>query len=121
MGESLRLELEFDDDARAEIEISTLTEKRRWLSVQGRKATAIYDDLSATKLTLSKSVPGAASGDAGTMHAVPFTMEPPLTVAIREFALGVRRGQVELSSLEMGVDVVRILALCEQSMETDGR
>ena len=106
-GENFELELEFADGAAARIKVGNLFNKKiRSLSVQFETKSLILDDGAEPVLKL-------VSGDQS--ERLPFPEERPLNRAIASFLAAVRAGSKDLSSLELGVRVVEVLARCEEA------
>lgn len=95
-GEMLRLDFTYPDFA-AEVVIGTLMDKCRWFEVECANATLVYDDVGPHKLTRDG-------------QPVPVDPALPLSMAVTEFAAAIRNGSSDHSGLELGVQVVGILA-----------
>jgi predicted dehydrogenase len=98
-GETFRLTLGFGA-IEAAITCGTLAEKTRRFAVTCPAGTLVYDDVAADKLTLDG-------------RPVAIAADLPLTVAVSEFGAAIRAGSRDLSSLELGMRVVTVLAHCQ--------
>ena len=98
--ETVSIALSFPSGIPASISLSNAREKTRRFTVRCAGATLVYDDLKADKLTV----------DGG---AIQVGAEPPLTVAVREFAAALAQPPKDYRELELGVAVVETLAACE--------
>lgn len=109
-GEAIGISLSFPGGARADIQISNLSECReRRLEVFSGDELLIYDDTVDTKL-VRRSGPGALP------VPLSYASRLPVTVAIEEFVSAVRSGQVMPENLDLAVDVVGLLEILENSM-----
>jgi predicted dehydrogenase len=104
-GDRYLLTLTFPRSITAEIRTGNLLRpKRRWLEVQGDKGTLVFDDLADHQLirrTEDKDIP------------IAYDRELPLTTEVREFVSAVRFGSRDPASLQLGREVVEVLAACE--------
>ena len=105
IGESVAVELAFANDATASLRWSNLTDRRRRLEVECDRATLVYDDQAMQKLVVC---------DSGRDHAIAIAADFPLNVLVSEFAAAIVAHKCDLSSLELGVAVVEVLAACAQ-------
>ena len=93
------MKLDFPDGVTASITVSNeRRDKVRRFTVKFAGDTLIFDDLAPHKLV---NAAGAA---------LPVANELPLTRAVRTFVDGIRGGSRERFGLELGVEIVRILA-----------
>ncbi len=108
IGESVQLELAFANGVSASLRLSNLSEKRRRLAVQCERGLLVYDDLAAQKLIVTEGTSEQAIGIAD---------DPPLSVAVREFAAATAARSRDLAGLELGTMVVEVLASCAAAAE----
>lgn len=106
IGESVAAELAFANDAAASLRWSNLMERRRRLEVECERATLVYDDQAAHKLVVSES---------GRDRGIVIATDLALTVLVAEFVAAIAAGKCDLSSLELGVSVVEVVAACAQA------
>lgn len=112
-GETLSLQLFFKDGIQADIVIgNTMNEKKRILEVNFREKVLVFDDLSKEKL----KVHAFSEGVLEPGKAIDVGQEPPLTVAVKEFANVLRRRRTNLESLKLGVEVVRTLSRLDTAL-----
>lgn len=112
VGEAIELLWTFGEGVEARIELSNLrSAKCRTFTVSFGDCDLLFDDLADDRLAVFPA--GACAGAAG---AVPVSDELPLTRAVRAFAAAVSTGSRDLSSLTLGVEVVRLLSRCERQM-----
>jgi predicted dehydrogenase len=116
-AEQVGIHLRFPGDVPADIDVGNLVEKKqRVFAVQFETELWVYDDFSPDKLKRYPGVHDRATRPAGGL-AVPVPSEPPLTVAVREFArMTAEKRAGDLASLDLGVKVVHLLARCERSL-----
>ena len=122
-GEIVGIELTFPGGLRAEIEVGNLMDsKKRFFAVQFDHETLVYDDLSPTPLVSSPRIDhhSCSPEDTQPETAIPVAGDLPLTVAVRDFAEAIRAKSKDLSSLRLGVDVIRVLAQCQAALEENG-
>jgi predicted dehydrogenase len=104
-GDRYLINLAFPRNITAEIRTGNLLRpKRRWLEVQGDKGALYFDDLAETKLvhrTGKKEV------------ALAYDAERPLTTQVREFVSAARFGHADTTSVQLGREVVEVLAKCD--------
>jgi len=108
LGERYLIDLTFPRNITAQIRVGNLVRpKRRRLEVQGTRGTLMFDDVADQKLIQRLGhVEKALSYDA----------ELPLTTQVREFAAAVRFRRPADASLQLGREVVEILARCEEQI-----
>jgi predicted dehydrogenase len=115
-AENLRIDLGFEDGVTADIVLSTLDPKCRRFAVFGDNGAALYDDLAPNKLT--RFAPGvdvfSVAGRSGV--PVPVEAEPPLSRAVRTFAEQLGESAFDPKNLDLAVEVVRVLEMCEASL-----
>ncbi|MCG8512240.1 MAG: Gfo/Idh/MocA family oxidoreductase [Rhodospirillales bacterium] len=113
LGEVIRIELAFPCHATAEIEVGNLfRSKKRWLRADFDDAHLLLDDTQDQKLFLGRN--SAAASETRTPISTADTL--PLTNAVRSFAGAIRASSKDLSQLELGVQVVGILADCDRQL-----
>jgi predicted dehydrogenase len=115
-GETIAIRLGFPSGVIADVKLSNImSNKRRSFAVTAEHAIIVYDDVSPEKLKLDRphDEPRAACDITGRFRIDP---TPPLNVALREFAEGIRSGSCNLASLDLGVRVVEVLARCEEAL-----
>ena len=106
--ETIDLHLAFADGLTGLHRVSTRSpERRRRLKVVLPDCALLFDDMAEDKLVRIRL---------GEREVIPYSPEPPLRVALREFGEAIRAGNRDLAQLELGVDVVRILAACEATL-----
>jgi UDP-2-acetamido-3-amino-2,3-dideoxy-glucuronate N-acetyltransferase len=116
----------FPGGVRAHIFVSWLHPfKEQRLVVVGAEKMAVFDDTAADKLVLyphrvewREQVPTAVRAEA---EAVPLPAEEPLRAECRHFLECVRTGGQPITGGEEGLRVLRILDLCQRSLETNGQ
>lgn len=110
LGEILSLQLAFDGSVRADITTgNVMAKKKRLLEVHLQDRVLVYDDLAENKLVIH-----TLSGEKPSLtEAIGVDSTLPLTCAVKEFAVALRRGTGTLESLELGVEVVRTLSRLE--------
>ena len=102
----MRLDLDFASGLKAEIDVSNhRAVKTRRFTGQGTLATLVYDDLAERKLTASDE-----ALDVG------FTPGSPLLTALQDFADAIAAGSTDITGLELGLDVVRVLQAADASL-----
>lgn len=103
-GDRYLITLTFPRSITAEVRTGNLLRpKRRWLEVQGEKGTLVFDDLADHQLV-------RRTGD--TDAPIAYERELPLTTAVREFASAARFGSRDRVSVQLGREVVEVLAAC---------
>ncbi len=108
-AERIAVALEWPEGVAADIECSNITApKRRLFEVECRHGTLVYDDLAASKLTHVRK--------GGIVEPIAIAAEPPLTTALREFIAAIARPP-NPRPLALACNVVRVLGMCEASME----
>jgi hypothetical protein len=105
-GDVVSIHLEFPGGAAAHIRLSNLMEKKTRRFTAAFDSCALeYDDLNANKLVRRPPRDDMA-------HPVPVGTDLPLTVALREFCDAIRAGSRDHASLDLGVNVVKVLEQC---------
>lgn len=104
-GDRYLINLSFPRNITAEIRTGNLLRpRRRWLEVQGEKGALYFDDLADQKLvhrTGKKEI------------ALSYDAELPLTTQVREFVSAARFGRSDPASVQLGREVVEVLAACD--------
>ncbi len=109
-GEILAIELVFDGDVRASIEIGNLfREKRRSLQVAFGNQTFLLDDTTTDKLTRGV----VSQGSWEKFAPVAIDDDPPLSCVVQAFAKAVRAKSKDTAPLKFGAQLVDILEQCE--------
>jgi len=104
-GESIQIELEFPAAVRATLLVSNiLAVKTRRFEALCERGTVVYDQHQSPGVVLVNERPTR------------YVAEPPLTVAVREFAESIAAGRSDARSLELGVSVVEVLSECAASI-----
>ncbi len=112
VGEAIEIAVDFGDGRRAGIRVSNIDErKQRRFEATYAGGTLFYDDLADEKLVFrrSPSSPG---------EAIPLDGSLPLANEIGEFCRCITSGQRSDGSLELGLQVVRILADCQAKLNS---
>ncbi len=109
VGERYLIDLTFPRNITAQIRVGNLVRpKRRRLEVTGERGALMFDDLAEQKLTERL---GRAE------KPLSYDSERPLTTQVREFVAAVRFRRASDPSLQLGREVVEILARCEDQMK----
>ena len=117
-GENLALRLTFSDGVVAEIRVGNLMEvKRRFFAVYFDDSTMVYDDLMSDKLVIEPRTEGLGC-IRRDVEIVPLPPTPPLDAALETFARAIAENDTNLRSLRLAVDVVDVIAECQQALET---
>ena len=110
IGEAIDITLGFGAARRSEIRVSNVDErKRRWFEATCSGGTLVYDDLASAKLVLRA---GSAPAE-----AVALDDSLPLTNVVSEFCRCIASGEDASDSLQLGLQVVQVLADCEAKLE----
>ena len=117
VGETVQMSLDFPDDVEARITVSNLLpEPRRYFAVHYDRLVMVYDPLRPAALTIHPPTDHfAAPTDPGQVIEIPD--ENPLANAIMTFAMAIAGAVNDLGSLNLGVDVVAVLARCQASLD----
>jgi predicted dehydrogenase len=111
-GEAIEITLGFDAGARAEVRVSNVDErKRRCFEATYSGGTLVYNDLAHDKLVFRRTPSSPA-------EAVPLDDSLPLTNVVSEFCGCIASGEDPSGSLDLGLQVVQILADCEVKLES---
>jgi predicted dehydrogenase len=104
-GDRYLINLTFPRNVTAEIRTGNLLRpRRRWLEVQGEKGALYFDDLADQKL-----IHRAGKKEV----AIAYDAERPLTTQVREFVSAARFGHADTTSVQLGREVVEVLAQCD--------
>lgn len=115
-GEALTLHLTFPDGVKTAIDISNLREqKQRFLAVDFKRETLIYDDVGESAL-LRRPRAEDAQNEAEKAQVLETADIPPLNQVVLDFVDAVKRKEPDIAGLELGVQVVRVLSACEQAL-----
>ena len=127
MGEIVALSLVYADGGRAELEFGNLYDSPvRELIVQCAECDLVVDEKSKKPLVRlprreTESCLPEENAAEGASRLIPVGTDSPLTVALTAFADSIRAGRggrAEVSSLALGVAVVRVLARAERALAT---
>ena len=115
-GQLVDIRLDFPGGLQARLCVGDGFPKReRMFCVRFRDEALTLDDAGPRLLVLSElDQYGRPKGDGQEIHV---EKALPLTRAVEAFAAGIQNGSTDLSSLELGVSVVEILARCAASAE----
>ncbi len=112
-GQLIDIRLKFSGGLQARLCVGNGMQKReRNFCVRWRDQALTLDDAGPRALVLSKLDMYGKPKDQGEEIKVDKT--PPLTRAVEAFAKAIRAKSTDLSSLELGVAIVEILARCEE-------
>jgi hypothetical protein len=78
----------------------------------------LYDDLATDKLTRFPPQRGS-SLPVGIGKRLEIASRMPLEQAVLDFVSGARSDKCDLASLDLGVDVVRVLDWCQKELSAD--
>ena len=107
---TVRIGLEFEADASAEITVGNLmSHKQRLFEVRARNGALRYDDLAEDKL--------AQCAADGVWRAVALSGEPPLTRMLRHFRDAIAGGLRDHDGLILGLQVVETLARVDAGLK----
>lgn len=115
VGEIVELKLEFSSAVTADIRVGNIMPKRRRFEVRCETATLVYDDLADGKLKLLPCRTSAVERD-NAGRPFPVSAELPLERLVRDFADAVFARSRDCASLDLGVNVVRVLDECGRSL-----
>lgn len=111
VGEAVEISLEFPEGVRAGIRVSNIDrQKTRRFEASFEKGGLVYDDLSAEKLCFYPR-------NGADRIPVPFEPSMPLSNQLAEFCAAIRSGQSFHASLDLGLQVIRILDRCQQALD----
>ena len=116
VAETLQLHLEFSTGDKADITVSNqLRSRTRLLSMRAGSDLLVFDDTLETKLYRE---PAGASGQ---RVPIPYVVEPPLAVAVREFGDAIVRRRPTVKDTNFATDVVAVLARCAAALRPAAR
>lgn len=112
------LKLKFPNGIYCFVNIGWLSSvKKRSMTIVGDKGTIVFDDTIEKKVTLIKNL-----GTSKQIHYPAFSKESPLALEISSFVSQIQnKEEKNSSSLNMGLDVVKVLEACEKSMKLNGK
>ena len=116
IGESIRLELGWDDGVRGDISLSNIADRQRRFTVFCEDGVLVYDDMGQQKLVIHPAQDGNSQPE-GMGRTVPVAKEFPLTRAVRAFVAAIAASDSVHPSLALGVDVVGVLADCARLID----
>jgi hypothetical protein len=115
----LRFELELAGGIPARFQVSTLDERHRWFAVAFESCTLVFRDFGPDKLV--RFPPDADIHSKGGRPII-VPDELSLTRAVIEFVQAVRARNIDLSSIELGLAIVELIAEIETLLRTpDGQ
>ena len=113
VAERLDIELSLAGNIPAHIRLSNIDDRHRWFAVELDAETLVFRDYLPEKLV--RFAPGAdIHGTSG--RAIAVVDEPPLSLAVREFADMIRTGNVSRASIDLGLTVVELIADIEKRL-----
>lgn len=113
-GEIIDLWLEFTGAIPARIRIGNIMPRQRMFAVLLDRGALVYDDLAAGKLVFLAGANDLDDFPRAGGEPVAFDDEPPLACAVREFARAATEHRPAAGSLDLAVDVVRVLAAAQK-------
>lgn len=116
MGQIVELQLGFRNPIRAVIRVGNILPRQRRFAVRLESAVLVYDDLAEHRLVVYPDA-GENPESRTDGHPVPTGRDLPLTCEVREFAKAISAMRRDLSSLDLGVQVVETLARSEAALE----
>ena len=120
-GEAIAIKLNFPGGVTADIESSNLMDhKKRFLAAHYDHETLIYDDESETPLVCEPRPTGPGC-DAVHARVIDVEHKAPLGCVLEAFAGAIRRGDADISGLELGVRVVAVLGACDAALRDGGK
>jgi predicted dehydrogenase len=114
-GEVLELRATFPRAVSAVLRFGNLLAKERRMVVYLERAVLVYDDGVERKLTLHPPSPPHTE-PATPGEPLAYDRQLPLACVVSEFARAVRASSKSLDSLDLGVEVVRLLDRCEAAL-----
>ena len=114
-GEAITIIFGFESGACAEIHISNIQRhKQRLFEATYESGSLIYDDLAENKLAFQSS--------SGSMpEPVAIDQSLPLTNLVAEFCRAIGEGQRSNQSLQLGLQVVEVLAECQKFLNATNK
>ncbi len=114
-AENVAIGLRFPGPVNAVVRVGTLMDKTRRFAVRFERAVLVFDDLAPAKLTRhGADAPIDAPPDQGEPLQVPDAL--PLSVAVGEFADGIRSRTTDTRSLDLAMDVIAVLSSCDAAL-----
>ena len=111
-GQSLEVRASFAGPVSTVLRFGNIVSRVRRLAVYLERAVLVFDDLAEHQLVAyPPCAPHAPVVGAG--ERLPYERQSPLACVLREFAAAVAAGDRSTASLELGVEVVQVLARCE--------
>ncbi len=115
VGQVVEIRASFPGAVSAVARFGNILAKARRLSVYVEGGVLVYDDVAQDKLMLHPPAqPHEAPREPGA--PLPYEAGMPLSCAVSEFARAARAADTSLGSLDLGVDVVRVLERCEAAL-----
>jgi predicted dehydrogenase len=116
-GQSIALQLTFPGGVRADIELSNLLQKKkRFLAVHYDRENLIYDSVGPDALVREPRIDEhRCLPEQATVLDVAHTMA--LDQVLTDFAAAINKGEIDLSGLKLGYDVVAVLETCEKALK----
>lgn len=109
------LKFKFYHDICAHLHIGWLaTSKKRKMSIKGQKGTIIFNDAIAKKVTLKDITTKKTTN-------INFSGPLPLEVELSEFINLIRKGKNDIQKLQLAVNVIKILEVCQKSVTSQGK
>jgi predicted dehydrogenase len=116
LAEIVDLQCDFRGGVTARLRIGNAMPKRRWFAVLLERGVLVYDDLAVERLVYHARITALEGSIPLEGTPVTFTYQPPLACAVREFAAAAARGTDPSRSLDVAVDVTRVLAACQSQL-----
>ena len=112
-GKTIELRFDFAKDTDVRLRLSNILEQETdYFAVYFDQMTLVYDGLGADALSVHPPLPDfSVPTDEG--QAVELPAEDPLVTVLRSFALAITNRTDDGESLNLGVDVVALLARCQ--------
>jgi predicted dehydrogenase len=115
VGQVVEIRAAFPGEVSAVLKFGNILAKARRLSVYLDEAVLVYDDVAPYKLMRHPPAqPHEAPVEPG--EPLPFEAGMPLSCAVAEFASAARAADASLGSLDLGLEVVRVLERCEAAL-----
>jgi predicted dehydrogenase len=117
LAERLALRVELSGSIIADVRLSTLDPRHRWFAVAFESCSLVYRDSGTEKLV---RLPRGVEVDAGGGSPIAVDDDLPLTRVVLEFVHAIRVGDDSLTSIELGLSVVNLIAEIESLLESRG-
>ncbi len=125
------VDLEYSSGTLGHVEMSWLApSKLRQTTIVGSKKMVVYDDTSKEPIRIFDSgvmLPDPESfGEyrltyrTGPIHSPQVAATEPLALEVQDFCAAVRQGSSPQSSVEVGIDVIRMIEAVDQSLASGG-